>query len=132
MISDKIYNLIITNGIDLENEYPQFLEKLFSKTNFLWKESISGSYKYAGEDFYKEIDCIILLAGLYKENKELFEDLIEASEKFNIPIVLVRPYGLENVPEKLESIATSIVGWNINCIIDSIQSAINECSYLCD
>ena len=120
---DKIYNLIITNGIDKKNEYGQFTEKLYSKVDFLWKESISGAYALAGDEFYQKIDRIILLAGLYNDNKELFEDLLNASEKYNIPIVLVRPQGLEEVPEKLEEKAATIVGWNANCIIDSIKDA---------
>lgn len=120
---DKIYNLIITQGTDLKNEYGQFTEKLYSKVDFLWKESISGSYAHAGEAFYSNVDRIILLAGIYKDNKELFESLLEAGEKYNIPIVLVRPLGLEEVPEILESKAATIVGWNANCIIDSIKDA---------
>lgn len=121
--NDKIYNLIITNGFDKNKEYSQFTEKLFSKTDFLWKESLSGSYASAGESFYNKIDRIIMLAGLYNDNKELFEDLLKASEEYNIPIVLVRPYGLEEVPEILEEKAATIVGWNANCIIDSIKDA---------
>lgn len=121
--NDKIYNLIITNGIDQNNEYGQFTEKLYSKVDFLWKESISGSYSTAGEEFYQKIDGIILLAGLYNDNKELFEDLLSASDKYDIPLILVRPLGLEEVPEKLEEKATTIVGWNANCIIDSIKDA---------
>ena len=120
---DKIYNLIISNGIDQNREYAQFTEKLFSKVDFLWKESVSGSYSLAGEKFYSKVDRIILLSGLYKDNKEVFEDLIEASEKYDIPIVLVRPLGLEEVPELLEEKAATIVGWNANCIIDSIKNA---------
>ena len=119
--NDKIYNLIITNGFDKNKEYGQFTEKLFSKTDFLWKESLSGSYASAGESFYNKIDRIIMLAGLYNDNKELFEDLLKASEEYNIPIVLVRPYGLEEVPEILEEKAATIVGWNANCIIDTIK-----------
>ena len=121
--NDKIYNLIITNGIDQNNEYGQFTEKLYSKVDFLWKESISGSYSTAGEEFYQKIDRIILLAGLYNDNKELFEDLLSASDKYDIPLILVRPLGLEEVPEKLEEKAATIVGWNANCIIDSIKDA---------
>ena len=120
---DKIYNLIITNGIDKNNEYGQFTEKLYSKVDFLWKESISGAYSTAGDEFYQKIDRIILLAGLYNDNKELFDDLVVAAEKYEIPIVLVRPQGLEEVPEKLESASATIVGWNVNCIIDSIKDA---------
>lgn len=120
---DKIYNLIISNGIDQNNEYGQFTQKLFSKVDFLWKESISGSYSLAGEQFYSKVDRIILLAGLYNDNKELFEDLLNASEKYSIPIVLVRPLGVEEVPEILEEKAATIVGWNANCIIDSVKNA---------
>ena len=120
---DKIYNLIITNGFDKNNEYAQFTEKLFSKVDFLWKESVSASYSTAGDAFFNKVDCIILLAGLYKDNKETFDDLLEAAEKYDIPLVLVRPDGLEEVPEELESKAATIVGWNGNCIVDSIKSA---------
>ena len=38
---NKIYNLIITRGIDQENEYGQFTEKLYSKPDFLWTESMA-------------------------------------------------------------------------------------------
>ena len=120
---DKIYNLIISNGIDMKNEYGQFTEKLYSKVDFLWKESISGSYEHAGEEFYSKVDRIILLAGLYNDNKELFGHLLNAAEKYDIPIVLVRPQGLEEVPEILEEKAATIVGWNANCIIDSVKDA---------
>jgi hypothetical protein len=107
----------------MKNEYGQFCEKLFSKVDFRWKESISGSYSTAGDAFYEKVDRIIFLAGLYNDNKELFEDLLEASKKYEIPIVLVRPYGLEEVPEILEENAATIVGWNANCIVDSIKDA---------
>ena len=120
---DKIYNLIITQGIDQNNEYGQFTEKLFSKVEFLWKESMSGSYASAGEEFYQKVDRIIMLSGLYNDNTELFEDLLATSKKYDIPIVLVRPLGVEEVPEKLEEKAATIVGWNANCIIDSIKDA---------
>lgn len=120
---DKIYNLVISNGIDKKNEYGQFTEKLFSKVDFLWKESISGSYAHASEQFYSKVDRIVLLAGLYKDNKELFNALLDASEKYDIPIILVRPLGLEEVPIELEEKAATIVGWNANCIIDSVKNA---------
>ena len=34
-----------------------------------------------------------------------------------------RPHGLEEVPENLEKEASTIVGWNANCIIDAIKNA---------
>ena len=84
---------------------------------------MSGSYSTAGEEFYKKVDRIIFLSGLYNDNKELFEELLTASEKYEIPIVLVRPLGAEEVPLNLEEKAATIVGWNANCIIDAIKDA---------
>lgn len=120
---DKIYNLIISNGIDKNNEYSQFTEKLFSKIDFLWKESMSPAYATAGEEFFKKVDRVIILAGLYSDNKEKIDELVDAAQEYNIPIVLVRPYGLEEVPEELEQKAATIVGWNANCIVDSIKNS---------
>ena len=62
---NKIYRLIITNGYDKNREYAKFTEQIYSKTDFLWKESISGSYSTANKEFFEKIDVIILLAGLY-------------------------------------------------------------------
>ena len=120
---NKIYRLIISNGYDKNKEYMKFIEQMYCKNDFLWKESISGSYSTANKEFFEKIDVIILLAGLYNYNKETFNDLIKASENYNIPIVLVRPHGLEEVPENLEKEASTIVGWNANCIIDAIKNA---------
>ena len=63
---------------------------------------------------------------MYNNNKENFNDLIEASKNFDIPIVLVRPHGLEEVPESLEKEASTIVGWNANCIVDAIKMLRNR------
>ena len=120
---NKIYRLIISNGYDKNREYMKFIEQIYSKTDFLWKESVSASYSTANKEFFEKIDVIILLAGLYKDNEETFNDLVEASKKYEIPIVLVRPHGLEEVPENLEKEASTIVGWNANCIIDTIKNA---------
>ena len=69
------------------------------------------------------MDGVIILAGLYKDNKEKIDELVDAAQEYNIPIVLVRPYGLEEVPEELEQKAATIVGWNANCIVDSIKNS---------
>ena len=122
---DKIYNLLITRGPSKENDYAQFTDKLYSKTDFLWKESVAAAYHHMPESFFSKIDAIIVLSGVYAQNKEEVDDIVRAAEHFNIPIVLVRPYGMEEVPENLEAKATSLVGWNANCIVEAIRGAVN-------
>lgn len=122
---NKIYNLIITRGIDQENEYGKFTEKLYSRPDFLWTESMARDYAPFGESFFKKVDVIVILSGIYNYNQMHIDILIQKAEEFEIPILLVRPYGMEIVPEELEAKATSVVGWNANCIIDDIRSIVN-------
>ncbi|MDR0911523.1 MAG: nuclease [Methanobrevibacter sp.] len=125
-VDDKVYNLLISKGNDQNNEYNQFVEKLYSKNDFLWKESVAGSYSNISEKFFSKIDVVIILSGLYEKNKETIDLIVEASKKYKTPIVLVRPHGLEEVPENLEKIAEGLVGWNANCIVDTIKNVINS------
>ena len=89
---NKIYRLIITNGYDKNREYAKFTEQIYSKTDFLWKESISGSYSTANKEFFEKIDVIILLAGLYNNNKENFNDLIFKDNYINGKLTIVLPH----------------------------------------
>lgn len=49
--NDRIYNLLIINGIDENQEYLKFVEKLYSKIDFLWEESVPASYFHLTENF---------------------------------------------------------------------------------
>ena len=130
---NKIYNLIITRGIDQENEYGQFTEKLCSKLEFLWTESMAEDYAPFGESFFKKVDVIVVLSGIYNYNQMYIDILIEKAEEFDIPILLVRPYGMEIVPEELEKKAKAVVGWNANCIVDDIRAIISgDYNEFCD
>ncbi len=124
---DKIYKIFITQGEDKDNEYGRFTEKLYSKADFLWKETMIGTDEYhnAPSIFFEDIDVIILLAGIYTQNKEKIDKLVDAALKYKIPMVLVRPYGMEEVPLNLEKVADGLVGWNANCIVDTIKGTLN-------
>ncbi|MDR1721848.1 MAG: nuclease [Methanobrevibacter sp.] len=121
---DKIYNLLISRGIDENNEFKTFCEKLYSKNEFLWTESFTSSIESAGDSFFKNVDAVIILSGIYTKNKVAFDLMIDKAMVYQLPIILVRPYGEENVPENLEKIVDDVVGWNANCIIETIKDLV--------
>ena len=125
---DKIYDLLISKGIDENNEYSEFVEKLYSKNDFLWKESVAGLYSSLSENFFSKIDVVVILSGLFSKNKEDIDNMVEAAIKYKTPIVIVKPYGMEDIPENLEKVGTAIVGWNVNCIIDTLKEATENSS----
>lgn len=120
----NIYNLLITKGIDPDGQYDFYKERIDSQNDFSYREYNTEDDELTDE-LYGEIDVIVLLFGLYHDNPEIFDELLDKSEKFNIPVLLVRFFGMEYVLKELEQKADAVVGWNPHCIVDAIENLVN-------
>ena len=79
--------------------------------------------KITGEELQEQImpvGIVIILSGLYNKYKDIIKKQIDIANKLEKPIIVIRPYGMENVPPELEEAAVDIVGWNAPCIVDAI------------
>ena len=130
MINDnsKIYKLFLSHLNEDDDEYKLFLNKLNASHDFEWKNYAiqDENVPMEVEEQLKIVDVIIILSSLYSKNMKLIQMHIDAAVKLRKPIVIVRPYGMENVPSALEKKATEVVGWNTPCIVDSIREALGE------
>ena len=52
-------------------------------------------------------------------------ELIDKSKEFNVPLLLVRSYGMELILRQLEEKSDAVVGWNPHCIIDAIETLVD-------
>ena len=129
MINDdsKIYKLFIIHLND-DDEYIRFLNKLDASYDFEWKNYAvnNETIQMKFVDQMKLANVIIILSGLYIKNRKPLQRQIDVAVELEKPIIVVRPYGMENVPFSLEKIATEVVGWNTPCIVDSIKEALGE------
>jgi hypothetical protein len=122
---NRTYNILITKGeYDPIGQYDFYKERIDSQKDFLYTE-FNTLEDDLTDDLFNEIDVIILLFGLYHYNKELFKDLIEKSRKFDVPLLLVRSYGMETILKQLEEKSDTVVGWNPHCIINAIETLVN-------
>jgi hypothetical protein len=128
MINDdsNIYKLFISHLDD--DEYTLFLSKLDASYDFEWKDySVKNETSHMKlVEQMKHADVIIILSGHYIKNRKLLQKQIDVAVQLEKPIIVLRPYGMENVPSSLEKIATDVVGWNTPCIVDSIKEAMGE------
>ncbi|MBQ6813706.1 MAG: nuclease [Methanobrevibacter sp.] len=122
--NDKVYSLLITKGIDRENQYEFYKERIDSQKDFKYIEYNSEDDEI-NDDLFNRIDIIVLLYGLYHDNKKLCDFLIEKSNELEIPLLLVRSFGIELVLKQLEEKADAVVGWNGHCIVDAIETLVN-------
>ena len=121
---NRVYNLIITKGNDPDNQYEFYKERIDSQNDFSYIEYNTLDDDLTDELFDK-IDVIILLFGLYRYNQELFEELIAKSNEFNIPLLLIRFFGMEYILKELEEKSDAVVGWNPHCITNAIETLVD-------
>ena len=120
----RVYNLLITRGIDPDDQYGFYKERIDSQRDFSYKEYNTLENELT-EDLFKEIDVTVLLFGLYHNNRELFDELIDKSKEFGVPILLIRFFGMEYILKELEEKSDAVVGWNPHCIVDAIETLVD-------
>ena len=119
----KVYNILISKCFDAFNEYEFYTERINSQKDFLWNE-YNTEDDVLNDDLFNKIDVIVLLYGLYHDNKDICDELINKSEELNIPLLFVRSYGVEYVIDGIVEKADAVVGWNPHCIIDAIETLV--------
>jgi len=122
----EIYNLFISQINKDNEEYDRFIGKLESTYDFKWKNHTiaSETSKEQLKQQLKFVDVVVILSGLYSKDKNLIQQEIDIAVEFKKPIVIIRPYGMENVPGNIEEVASEVVGWNTPCIVDAIRDSL--------
>ncbi|MDO5851622.1 MAG: TIR domain-containing protein [Methanobacteriaceae archaeon] len=115
-INKKIYKLYISYP-DNSQDYTTFQNRM-SKTDEAFKWEIINNIT--------ESDVLIVLSGLYIKDQERILNDINKAKTENKPIVVIRPYGQEDIPQELENKANEVIGWNTACIVDAILLSITN------
>ena len=123
MTEKRTYTLLITKGNDPDGQYDFYKERIDSQNDFSYIEYNTEDNDLTDEVF-EEADVIVMLFGLYHSNQELFEELFEKSREFDVPVLLVRFFGMEYILKELEERSDAVVGWNPHCIVDAIETLV--------
>jgi hypothetical protein len=127
----ELFNLYISQLSESTYEYDKFIGKLKSSEDFRY-ENHSIPSKTSREELreqMKAVDVVVLLSGFYSKDKDLVQRILDTAVELDKPIVIIRPYGMENVPGRIEEAASEVVGWNAMCIIDSIRDSLESDDY---
>jgi hypothetical protein len=119
----KIYKIFISHTGEYEEEYSIFIQKLSSAHDFKF-ENFGILENMSDKGFKEQIEpagIVIILSGLYNRYKQIIKKQLDTARDLDKPIIVIRPYGMENVPLELEEIAEDVVGWNAPCIVDAIE-----------
>ncbi|MGB9936245.1 MAG: TIR domain-containing protein [Methanobacterium sp.] len=119
----RVYKIFVSHIDKDEEEYSIFINKLSSAHEFEYE-----NYGILAEINENEIinqiepvEVVMILSGLYNKYKSIIKKQLEIAIKLDKPIIVIRPYGMEDVPSELEEVAADVVGWNAPCIVGSIE-----------
>lgn len=74
------------------------------------------------ENKIKLVHCVVVISGMYYNNKEWMEKEIEIAQKYDKPIIAVKPWGNTKMPTDVQDVADTTVGWNTDSIVDAIKT----------
>jgi hypothetical protein len=116
-------NIFISHNGEGDEEYLEFFRRLLEAPDFEWKDQgVPGENSEPQlREQIEKAEIVIILTGLYYRYQNLIKKQIEIARNLDKPIILIRPYGLEDVPAELEKIAKAVKGWNRVCIVEAIE-----------
>ncbi|MGZ7158968.1 MAG: TIR domain-containing protein [Methanobacterium sp.] len=119
----RTYNIFISHIGKQEEEYSIFIQKLSSASDFRYNNLgiLDKINQNELQEQIKPAEIVIILSGLYNKYKSIIKKQMDIARKLDKPIIVIRPYGMENVPLELEEVAADVIGWNTPCIVDSIE-----------
>ena len=127
------YHILISHSFHYSNHYERIVEWLNDQSYFRWSNySVSGDnpldvssnyeLKQRLRDRIRCASCIIVVSGMYAAYSEWIDFEIDCAIEYGKPIIGVKPWGQERVPEIIQRYADILVGWNRDSIVESIRN----------
>lgn len=75
-------------------------------------------------DQIKQASVVLVLLGMYASYHEWIQTEVDIAVSLGKPVIGIKPWGQERLPQEIVSKCNKIVGWNGPSIIDSIRECV--------
>ncbi len=127
----KLYSVFVSHSWDYSDEYDRFVNLLDKAPNFSWRncsvpkknplDTTDESLTKALKDQIRPAGIVVVLAGMYVAYSYWIQKEIDIAEDMEKPIIGVKPWGNQRVPQAVQDAAITIVGWNTDSIVEAIR-----------
>lgn len=124
------YRIFISHAWAYNDEYYRFEEMLKDYPHFDFRNySVPKHDPFESgtqltkklRDQMEPVQVVIILAGMYAAHSSWIGFEIDEAVRMGKPIIGVRPWGQERVPQKVQDAATIMHGWNASPVVQSIR-----------
>ena len=132
----KTHRIFISHSWDYNAQYNTVQKWLNDEPYFNWTDYSIPVEKALDEMAKKElkqkitnkinqVNCVIILAGMYATHSEWIDFEIEEAHRLSKPIVGVKPWGNERMPTKIQTYANEIVNWQSASVLAAVKNNSN-------
>ncbi len=68
----------------------------------------------------RPVNCVLVLSGMYAAHREWMQYEIDKAVEMGKPIIGIKPWGNQQIPTAVSSVADVMVGWNTQSIVQAI------------
>jgi hypothetical protein len=127
----RTYHVFISHAWAYNDEYHRLVDFLNKAPNFAWRnlsvpehDPISTSEQLTARlnDQMRTASVFLILSGMYVSHSDWIQYELNFARRIGRPVIGIRPWGAERMPEAVQRGATEIVGWNTDSIVAAIRS----------
>lgn len=134
----KTYDIFISHAWKYGNDYDHLVNLLDNASNFKYRNysapkdkplqnldstdvKTKSQISNAIDRKISPVNVVLVLSGMYANNREWMEKEIEIAQEYDKPIIAIKPRGNIVMPEYIQNIATETVNWSTKSIVDAIR-----------
>lgn len=139
MPSLKTYDLFISHAWKYGDDYDRLISMLNEAPNFSYRNysapednplvnrdgtpvSNKTQIKDAIRRKINPVNCVLVISGMYYNNREWMQFELDYAKQKNKPIVAIKPWGNVIMPKEITDVADEVVNWNTSSIVSAIRN----------
>lgn len=134
----KTYDIFISHAWKYGDAYDHLVNLLNSANNFKYRNysapednplknlnntdvTTKSQITNAIDRKISPVNVVLVISGMYANNREWMEKEIEIAQQYEKPIIAIKPRGNTVMPTYVKDVATKIVNWNTDSIVNAIR-----------
>ena len=122
----------ISHAWKYDAEYYRIEKLLKDAPNFSWKNYSVPQHDPLGTTTKKDLEealrrhirpthVVVILSGMYVAYRDWIQKEIDIASEMGKPIIGIKPWGRERMPQAVQNAAKEIVGWNTSSVVSAIR-----------
>jgi len=128
----KTYRVFISHAWKYDTEYYKLDKMLKDAPNFSCHNYSVPQHDPLGTTTKKELEqalrrqispthIVVILSGMYVAHSEWIQKEIDIATGMGKPIIGIKPWGQERIPQAVRNVAKEITGWNTSSVVNAIR-----------